>query len=371
MNTSNLITVSRLKSLNACPQAHYYRYEAGISSDREAKALRFGRIYHVGLDLLARGKGDAEVCDRVRENYATIPEYADPHAWMVECETVMRLLLGWMWRWHGDGIEVLRSEFVFNLPIINPESGAATTLFRQSGKIDQKIRLQDGRIAIREFKTTADGIEADGDYWSILRLDPQISAYFSAEPEAETIMYDVTHKPGISPLQIPLVDEFGLKIVLDGDGHRVFLDNGKPRQSADKAKGWALQTRLETPEEFGTRLTEDISNRPDFYYARREIPRLTADLADYKRELWEQQKLLRFRQLNDTWPRHASRNTCDYCAYKAPCFNGQYRIGDQPPNGFSFLSNVHPELEIENGDDISSTATAPSTETAKCTTAGS
>lgn len=371
MSKSDIITVSRLKSLNACPQAHYYGYEAGIRSHSEAKALRFGRIYHVGLDLLARGKSDAEVCDRVRENYATIPEYADPHAWMVECETVMRLLLGWMWRWQGDGIEVLRSEFVFNLPIINPETGAATPLFRQSGKIDQKICLSDGRKAIREFKTTGDGIEADSDYWNILRLDPQISAYFGAEPEAETILYDVTHKPGIGPLQIPLIDEHGFKIVLDGDGHRVFLDSGKPRQSADKAKGWTLQTRVETPEEFGTRLTEDISNRPDFYYARREIPRLTADLEDYRRELWEQQKLLRFRQLNDTWPRHASRNTCDFCAFKAPCFNGQYRIGDQPPTGFSFLDNVQPELEIEDddGDDISSPETATGTETAECAAA--
>lgn len=360
MCKSDLITVSRLRKLNACPQAHYYRYEAGLSSDHESRALRIGSIYHVGLDMLAKGRSESEVCDHVRSNYSVIPEWADPHAWMVECETVMRLLLGWLWRWGDDGIEILRSEFVFNLPIINPETGASTPLFRQSGKIDQKIRLSDGRIAIREFKTTSDSVDPNSDYWNILRLDPQVSAYFGAEPEAETILYDVTRKPAISPSQIPLIDEHGFKIVLDEDGKRVFLENGKPRQSGDKAKGWTLQTRVETPDEFGNRLTEDISNRPDFYYARREIPRLTTDLTEYQRELWQQQQLLRFRQKNDLWPRHASRETCDYCEFKAPCFNGQYRIDGDPPVGFVFLENVHMELEIDDddGDDITQTTPA-------------
>lgn len=352
-----LITNSRLRCLRECPRRHYYRYEVGLRPIADAKALRFGSAYHHGLHLLASGQSQEDVCAAVSANYETCPEWADAVDWQVECETVMRLILGWQWRWEDDGIVVHESEKSFRLPIVNPDTGAPTPSFDRSGKLDQLVRLPDGRLAIREFKTTADSVDPNSDYWSILRMDSQVSFYFDAQQNAETILYDVCHKPGIAPKRIPVLDDKGLRVVFDAAGQRVFKKDGSPRESGDKEKGYTMQDAVETPEQFGERLTADIGERPDFYYARKEVPRLTADLEAFRAELWQEQQLLRHRQKKRLWTRHPGRQ-CSMCDCRTICFNDLYPVGDETPAGFVRIENIHPELETEQNDNSNSTSTA-------------
>jgi hypothetical protein len=98
----------------------------------------------------------------------------------------------------------------------------------------------------------------------------------------------------MAPRLVPLTDAEGAKIVLDREGNRVRTKDGKKwRESGSEGDGYTLQVRKETPDEFFERLRADIASRPTFYYAREEIPRLSADLEDCREELWQQQQDIR------------------------------------------------------------------------------
>jgi len=141
---------------------------------------------------------------------------------------------------------------------------------------------------------------------------------------------------------------------LDSAGNRVMTKDGrKPRETGSTADGYVLQTRPETPEQYGQRLLDDVAQRPDFYLARREVPRLEDDLAEYQAEVWQQaQQLLEIRRRADrlgdpsrSWFRSVGRWTCGYCDFSSLCFNSvRVTPGCPTPAGFQILTDPNPEL---------------------------
>lgn len=360
---SNLLTHSRMSCFKQCPRKHYYRYEIGLRKSDDAKPLRMGSAVHLGLDMRAQGFSIDETVDTAVAGYAEVPAWAahdeqKVHEWLVERATVDSLLRGYFWYWENAQIppelhvaEIVESEKSFDLPIRNPETGAASTVFRVGGKRDKIVKLGDGRLAVMEHKTTGDDIGPESDYWKRLRLDQQISLYVVAAREqghdVATVLYDVIRKPSISPRQIPMLDADGFKIVLDHAGQRVMTKDGKkPRESADTAQGWTLQTRVESPDEFGKRLMLDIADRPEFYYQRREIPRLESDLEEFRHELWQQQQAIRESGRNRRHFRNTAACISPFrCEYLDMC-GGSIDL-DNVPAGFAFVTELHPELAGE------------------------
>jgi hypothetical protein len=239
----------------------------------------------------------------------------------------------------------------FQLPLINPATGKATPSFDLAGKIDGIVKLEDGRYAVKESKLLGEDISPDGSLWRRLRRDSQVSIYLIAARKmghaVDTVLYDVCKKPGIAPTDVPILDENGLKIVLDSTGERVRNASGKKdwRQTADKEKGYVLQTRPMTTTEWGEKLTADIMERPDYYFSRVEIPRLDQDIAETEAELWEIQLAIRDAQKTGHWYRTTGKNTCVYCAYDSIC-DRKLEPGEIP-EGFEILGTKHPELEGE------------------------
>jgi hypothetical protein len=162
----------------------------------------------------------------------------------------------------------------------------------------------------------------------------------------DCVYYDVTRKPTIGPTAIPLLDELGTKIVLDAAGERVKTERGMWRQTGDKDKGYTLQTRQMTVDEWGEKLNEDIAARPDFYYARREIARLDQDLAEYEEEIWQIKDTIRQAQKSGHWFKTANKQTCSFCNAFNLCTSG-WKQGDPLPEGLQFVKDTHPELERE------------------------
>ena len=345
-----LLTHSRIQTAKTCLRKHLYAYEFGLRPLREAQPLRMGSAVHLALDLLAQGETLEDVVATLRQNYATRPEWADEHEWLTECEIVVRLVCGYVWRWQGDGLTVLATEQAFEMPIVNPSTGREARNFRIAGKLDKVVRRADGRVLLKEHKTTGDSIEADSDYWRRLRIDSQVSLYMLGARYkgfgVEGILYDVIHKPGMRPKQMPVLDGDGFKIVTNETGERQFKTNNSPYQSANKAKGWTLETTLETPTAFGDRLNADIGARPDFYYRREEIARLGSDLDEFEVELWHRQKNLRECQKHGWWDRNTDACLHPYrCAYRELCFQGINPTNGDIPEGYRKLDYVHPELE--------------------------
>lgn len=301
-----LLTSSRLSALRSCPRKHYYRYELGLGRVRSNDALRLGGAFHKGLEARNGGADIAAAIEHATAGYDTVPDWADSTEWEVERQTVRQLLAGHFWRYGEIPLEFVAIERVFQTPLLNPGSGHPSRLFLMAGKIDAIVRLADGRLAILEYKTAGEDIGPAADYWLRLRCDPQISLYVLGARalgfDVSTVLYDVTRKPTI----------------------RLRKD--------------------ETPEQYGERLLTDIGDRPEYYFARREVPRLEVELAEFRMELWQQAQQLRDAQRAERWFRNVGKMTCDYCPFAALCLNSIHVTVDAPPSGYEVLADIHPEL---------------------------
>lgn len=304
--TLQLLTASRLSALRSCQRRHYYRYELGLSKIRSAEPLRFGGAFHAGLEATNKGADDAAAIEQATAGYDQIPEWADATDWETERQTLRQLLAGHFWRYQSDNLKFVAVEQVFQTPLINPGSGHASRIFLLAGKIDAIVQLPDGRLAVLEYKTAGEDIGPTSDYWLRLRCDGQISQYVLGARamgfNVSTVLYDVTRKPTIR------------------------------------------LRKEETPEQYGVRLLADIGDRPDYYFARREVPRLEDELAEYRLELWQQAAQLRDAQRANRWFRNVGRMTCSYCPYSTLCLNSIQVNVDAPPSGYEVRADVHQEL---------------------------
>lgn len=336
----NLLTHSRLQCAKTCGRMHYFKYEQGVrrAGDEYRTSLRRGSAIHKGLELYANG-------------LAVTAESIGIKGLDYDSAMVAAMLAGYIAYWESRSAirRWLAVELPFDLPIINPTTGAAAKYHRKAGKIDGIAELVDGRIAIVEHKTAKDDLGPDSAYWQRLAIDSQISHYWLAATEMgydiQTVLYDVLRTPGQEPSQVPLLDGNGSKIVLDATGQRVFTQQGKPRQTGSTTEGYVLQVRMETAGEYGRRIAEDIKARPDHYYHRREIPRLKSDIAEFASELWQQSQQMHSNRKNGWWPRNSSA-CVQYqspCEYLSICANGI--DPESLPSGFQRVSNIHPELE--------------------------
>lgn len=336
------LTNSAITAAKQCLRKYYLRYELGITSTNESKALRMGKAVHAGLEMLAGGLQAEEAVNAAAVNYTA---ESDP----VEAATVAMLLHGYASFYNPDPLRFSAVEEVFEVPIVNPETGAASRTFVAAGKRDALATWANG-IYVVEHKTTADDISEGSDYWLLLRINTQISLYFLAAQqegrEVVGVVYDVIRKPTIRPSQVPVLDENGVKVVTDGDGRRIYKKDGTPRLSADAAQGYVLQTRLETAEEYAKRLWEDIQARPNYYYARREIPRLEDQIAEYQEELWAWTQMILSCRRTGRWLKNDGPMTCRFCEYKDICLQNIPVNETIIPAGYVRLDNKHPELEI-------------------------
>lgn len=136
-----LITHSRQHSFKTCRKAHQFAYNYGIRRELDGKALRMGSAFHAGIESLGLTHGIDAAVESVRRYYSELPvtEVDDERGY--ECETVVRLVCGYNWRWNGSQIEYVATERSFAVPLINPETGRASMLYRLAGKIDGIVRL--------------------------------------------------------------------------------------------------------------------------------------------------------------------------------------------------------------------------------------
>ena len=340
------LTYSRLSTRRMCPRKDYYQYELCIRREEVATPLRMGKAFAIGKELWRKNHTDA--VDEACMLYDDVPHWADPYEWEIECETVRNLLLGYIWRYKNDDMEFIAVEQEFTMPLVNPATGGTSQTFVLAGKIDGIVQLPDNRVAVYEDKTTSADITDGSDYWLQRRYDGQISQYVVGARylghNISTVIYDVTRKPTIKPKSIPLLDVAGDKVVLDANNNRILNANGKPRQTGSTKDGYVLQTRPETPKKWGKRLLDDITERPDWYFARHEIPRLEADLEEFQSEVWQQGKLLLESRNHGWWFRNVSPMTCKYCEYANPCLGGVDINLEHVPSGYEIIEKVNPEL---------------------------
>jgi len=337
-----LMTASRMAALLGCPRKHYWRYEAGLRPVLEGHALRFGSAWHEAMEArwqgLAYGEALAKAADGARE-------FAE-----ADLATLAGMLAGYYAEYEGarETVERLHPEQEFRLPL------AGSRTFDAAGKIDGLGVLTDGRLCLVEHKTAGESVEPDSEYWQRLRFNPQVYQYVLAARalgwDVAVVLYDVARKPSIAPKSIPVLDADGNKIVIeDATGARAMNKNGTPKQSA--GEGMTMQTVMETPEQYGDRLAADTRERPGFYFARREVPVLDQDLAEFEAQrlvlaraiLSCRAEARRARKPEHGWPRNVNPMTCRFCEYESFCMQNVSADPASPPAGFR-VGEIHGEL---------------------------
>jgi hypothetical protein len=342
-----ILSASRLKDARACQRLHHYRYGLGYRPAEDATTLRFGTLIHAGLEAWWRATDGA-----LEAALDAMAGEADPF----ERAKAEALLVGYDARWGDERsrYEVVSVETEFRAPLVNPETGRPSQTWQLGGKIDALAHeVGTGRRCVVEHKTASEDIGVGTDYWRRLRMDGQVSTYYAGAAAlgfpADFCLYDVLKKPAQRPNAIPVLDEDGVKIVVDQTGQRVSTKDGKKwRQTADSAEGFILQTRPETPEEFRARLLEVIAADPNGFYSRGEVVRLDGEVAEAVFDIWQIGQQLREADRLHRYPRNpgACLQYGRTCAFIGVC-SGEASLDD--PSLFKKLDTPHPELADQAG----------------------
>lgn len=327
--------------------------------------------------------------------YTTIPDYADPTEWAVEREIVANAIAAYHWLYgSGSEYETVATELPFDLPLVNPETGRPTPNFRRVGKIDRIIRHKGtGAILIQEYKSTSKPIDSGSTYWDRLRKDTQSKFYIVAardlqvqavkpenaelpsigrwwepgQPLISGLLHDVFHKPGISPKKLTQAEsaefvktgeycgqEFSVVGTTVNRGDVVvplmLVDDLTAEVEPGKKEGtFALR---ETPGMFGARLLQDMTTRPEFYFARREVPFTDAELKAFEYQVWALQRNMNEMERTGFWFENEQQCEATFrCAYTPICYNNQNVCdGVTVPPGFKRLRVEDAEQTPEAGE---------------------
>lgn len=311
---TQLLTHSRLACFRSCPRKHFLRYELGLRPMTDGCPLRVGSAFHAALEAYDKNTDPAAALEA-----GLTDEF--------ELAMVAAMVNGHRAQWSLNDLEVVATEQEFALPLVNPETGAQTNVWRLAGKLDRIVRLPGGRLALMEYKTTSRDFAPGADYWLRLHMDQQLSLYMIAARAAgydvQTVLYDVTRRPGLKPFKATPVES------------RKFTKDGRLYA--------AQRDQDETPDEYAARIAADIAERPDHYFSRIEIARLDQDLEDCAAEIWMQQQSIREAQRTGRWYRNPAACIDNFkCEYLNVCMNRD--MADVTPDGFVRAENIHPEL---------------------------
>jgi len=400
------LSASAIAAFKACPIRFRLAYREGLRSAESTESQRVGTTWHSCLEIAEADPGKPCVCfarrsglpqladpecpicggtgftpdtlpiERVtawlNHRYATIPPNIDKETWEIERVILAYSIAGWLWYYQNDQLETLATELRFRLPLQNPAFGRTLPKVQIVGKIDRIVRW-DGKNLNLEAKSTGKSIDSDSTFWQRLNLDTQISTYVRAsqclqltgELEQYGIalddslifgtLYDVWHKPGIRPKKLTQADSkafketgeyFGRKFhvvfqsedrtgspVLCVDGNYIEVEPGKKEDTF---------SFRETPEMFGARLLADITERPEFYFARREIARTADDLVAFEWELYHIYQTMRAMEKNKHWWCNESQCEATFrCPYTPICYHKQQVCdGKTTPSGYKRIFDL-------------------------------
>ena len=389
MANTNLSATS-IACWKACPMRYYFRYHLGLVPIEDTDSQRMGTNWHRiqeiadmepggvcecvtihGADIdsevsnpncpLCSGTGrfpdnpmDAVIA-HLNQAYETMPISKTIEEWETERITLLYSLVGYQWYYNDAGYEVEQLEQKFDLPLRSPTTGRKLQA-RLRGKIDRVFSAGNNRF-VHEYKSTSKNIDPDSTYWNHLTLDTQTRLYTYAAKELGLgmcgVLYDVWSKPKSRPKKLTQGDSkkfvadgmyCGEKFEVTGDWNQRETGIGK-LETGGKVNGVSTVIEpgakpgtfaiRETPKMYGARLLQDITQRPEFYFARREIAHTANDIEKFERQLYNIYKGIRNMTKTDGW--WEDENACEAtfkCSYLGFCYNHIDVGPDEVPDGF-------------------------------------
>lgn len=281
-----MITNSRLRAFRECPRKEYLSFDLGLEPTTLPEAMRWGSAFHAA---------------RAGETYE-----ADPYV----RASVERVLA----EYREPIDEIVAAEVPFEIPLVNPATGAAAARETLAGTIDAIGRVG-SRLWIIERKTTSRPVE---DLFARLDIDTQVLTYWIGARalgyDVQGVLYCVQPRPGQRPLKATPIEA------------RKYT-----QEKIDKKTGEVTPPRLyanqrdrdETPEEYAARLVVEPATF-------REAPVLNDALLRHQSELWSQhQARMWMRREGHTW---RNPQACEDCFFTGICLRSD--LETTVPDGF-------------------------------------
>lgn len=253
------------------------------------------------------------------------------------------LLQGYHARWKKSDWVPVDVDRYYEAPLWNPDSNQPSRTFKCGMLLDLRA-VSSGKNILVDHKTTSSDIsDPNGDYWRQLIVEGQLSHYLYLlwlnGIKMDAAVWDVVRKPGISPRQLTAAEKKSI------DADRLWFGVTLTKEQAEEA----LASGRETLSLYAVRVAhESTIIKPDWYFQRRQIPRLDAEIMDYARELWEHgQELVQLRRSG----RHV-RNSGACILYGGACQYLPLCSGHDDLDSGKWTSRawVHPELPVGDGD---------------------
>ncbi len=355
------LSASAIGTFKSCPMRYRNAYYYGIRPIVATEALRIGTNWHdiQEINRQAPDNMDAIIAELNRV-YDEIPVSMDRDKLEVERIILLYSLIGYNWLYQNNDEEVLATEIEFELPVVNPETGRALPNVINRGKIDKLIRIN-GMVYVKEHKSTSSSVAPDSSLWGHLTLDTQINNYvyaarilglqgklakygIGATDRIAGVYFDVWHKPGIKPKKLSQADSkvfietgkyCGQKFSIGGqlnEGSRLYIMVSDIKAELTPGKKEGALAVSETPEMYGARLLQDIMERPEFYFACRELPKTESDTTRFEHELYNVYKTIREMIKTGHW--YCDESQCEAtfkCSYIEQCYNNTLIDRDHIP----------------------------------------
>jgi len=383
-----------MTTLRRCDERFRLRYLERLEQPTTRPARPVGSAFHRGIEL----RDPLAASEMLRE--AAGVQWVENDTLEYWCAVVEAMVGGALalWREWPDVVER-----AFEVPLVNPATGAASKRHRLGGRSDGEwttlppSMAQTHRVALQsltqqslwpaallELKTTS---RLDNDYMQRLRIASQPTTYLEAasieagEP-VRVAIYRIALKPQLRPrkgesdfeyqqrcdaraplsplkpktlkttpkdAQIDYVDDDAvltrgeLSYVLDGDTWVESTESLQRRESAREAKRAPLTRKIpEDPEAFRQRIRDDYLARPEHYFAEVVVTRSEEQMQRWRAEVWEEH----LRILNIERGGMTVRNS-QSCLDFGRCDFFDLCTGLVDVDSFVVRDVPHPELESE------------------------
>ena len=303
MNSLHLpvITVSEQKTFHRCQREHLYAYRLGVRPLPVLDPLRVSALVHAGVRAwwVAAGKNLPRE-EWLRAAHARIATFQEDPFDHVRAE---ELLTGYDARWSDPSINLLGVQVTFDMPLLNPATGAASRTYRAGGTISALIRTVDGAVYVVEHRTSSEDVSPGSDYWRRLRLDAKVSTLFAGARtlghEVTGCLYDVIGRVRLQPYEATAPE--ARKYKKDGTLYANQRD------------------QAETREEFRLRVREHIAANPERYFVRDVVARTDEDERDAAFDMWQTARSIADAERMQRFPRNDQAcvrwgRTCPYFA---------------------------------------------------------
>jgi hypothetical protein len=319
-------TYSMWNSFRNCRKQAELRYLQHLLPLERDRNLHYGSLIHDCLQLWHTSRDLAAVLALID---SLCPNRLCDENQRREWHLARAMMTAYAARYTREDFQVIALEKVFQGPIVNPATGAASRSFVLAGKVDGIVRIG-GENFVLEHKTAS---QLDSDYLERLWTDFQITiyAYYVEQTMGipiTGILYNVLVKAKLQQSKGETEEEFEAR-------RAELLAKSKTGKSSAKRR------LPETDDEFQQRLTEKYSD-PTMLH--REMLYLSRDRFDILRsELWElTQAFLDARRRGVFY-----QNTGFCFNYQRPCpYFALCRSNGNPNVIENFYQRVEPHEEL-------------------------